>query len=117
MERREIASSPAFDTLTLAPTLFFPGYGPGTPYSFPFGTPVEETYAHLYHQLDVFGRVRICGTCKKRCRIGQKKGTRRQFLIRRVTPSRSMGKSLRRTSTARMEERWGLRLRRSNPRG
>lgn len=65
----------------------FPGYGPrATRVLFLSATPVEESYRHLWNQLDVFGRGReYDGLGKAGTNEEQGKGIARQFLIRRVT--------------------------------
>jgi len=69
----------------------FPGYGSrAARVLFLSATPVEETYKHLWNQLDVFGVGRPFETLKKpECDEDAKKLIAREFLIRRVTSIRS----------------------------
>lgn len=53
-------------------------------------TPVEETYCHLYNQLQVFGLERpFQALCRDEASEEEKKAAARQFLIRRVTAVRA----------------------------
>ena len=65
----------------------FPGYGPRAKrVLFLSATPVEETYRHLWNQLDVFGRSEpFDGLRNAELEEEDKKAIARQFLIRRVT--------------------------------
>lgn len=65
----------------------FRGYGPrARRVLFLSATPVEETYRHLWNQLNVFGRTRgFEGLCKAEVSDEEKKALVRQVLIRRVT--------------------------------
>lgn len=65
----------------------FPGYGPrARRVLFLSATPVEESYRHLWNQLNVFGRTRgFEGLIKAEVSDEDKKALVRQVLIRRVT--------------------------------
>ena len=64
----------------------FPGFGPRAKRTlFLSATPVEETYRHLWNQLDVFGHGKALeGLRKTELDDDTKKGIAAQFLIRRV---------------------------------
>lgn len=65
----------------------FPGYGPrARRVLFLSATPVEESYRHLWNQLNVFGRTRgFDGLSKAEVSDEDKRALVRQVLIRRVT--------------------------------
>lgn len=65
----------------------FPGYGPRAQrVLFLSATPIEETYQHLWNQLDVFGMAGKFEQLKRPdCDEDTKKNCAAQFLIRRVT--------------------------------
>jgi len=79
-----------------ADPVLFPGYGPrARRILFLSATPVEETYAHLYHQLDVFGRgAGYAELAKNGVESDRKKELAGQFLIRRVTSIQVNGEEL-----------------------
>lgn len=74
----------------------FPGYGPRAHrVLFLSATPIEETYRHLWNQLDVFGLTRgFAGLIDGKVSEDEKKRIAAQFLIRRVTAIRSGGEEL-----------------------
>ncbi len=71
----------------------FPGFGPRAKrVLFLSATPVEETYQHLWNQLNIFGQSNpFDGLRKAELEEDRKKQIAAQFLIRRVTSIRSGG--------------------------
>ncbi len=74
----------------------FPGYGlRAKRVLFLSATPVEETYTHLWNQLDIFGLGRAFkDLCRADVEEGAKKSLAARFLLRRVTTIRSGGEEL-----------------------
>ncbi|MGD0659258.1 MAG: helicase-related protein [Syntrophorhabdales bacterium] len=71
----------------------FPNYGPKAKrVLFLSATPVEESYRHIWNQLDVFGLGEpFSGLCRDDLTEKEKKEIVRKFLIRRVTTVRTGG--------------------------
>lgn len=71
----------------------FPGYGPRAKWVlFLSATPVEESYRHLWNQLDVFGKGEAFAVLNDReAGEARKREEARRFLIRRVTEIRVGG--------------------------
>ena len=74
----------------------FPGYGPRAKQVLMLSaTPVEETYRHLWNQLDMFGRAAPFELLKDNDgNESQQKELAAQFLIRRVTAIQNCGQEL-----------------------
>lgn len=67
-------------------TKLFPGYGPRAKrVLFLSATPLEETYRHLFNQLDLFGVANGFEELKADAPAARKKAVASQFLVRRVT--------------------------------
>lgn len=73
---------------------FFPGYGPRADrVLFLSATPLEETYRHLWNQLDIFGLAHPFAALRDDTLAEhQKKEIASQFLVRRVTSMRIAGR-------------------------
>ena len=80
----------------------FTGYGPRAKrVLFLSATPLEETYQHVWNQLDVFGLAKPFPELRDdRLAEDQKKQAAAKFLIRRVTSMRVADEERPRTSTA-----------------
>lgn len=90
----------------------FPGYGPRAErVLFLSATPVEETYRHLWNQLDVFGRAEPFVTLRDPdLDEDDKKRTAGQFLIRRVTTIRVGGEEFTKNQYRREWRRGGVHV-------
>jgi len=90
----------------------FPGFGPrARRVLFLSATPVEETYRHLWNQLDIFGR----GDPYQELTASEldeegKKGAAGRFLIRRVTSIRAGGEEYTKNLYRREWRRGGMRV-------
>ena len=88
----------------------FPGYGPRAKrVLFLSATPLEETYEHVWNQLDVFGLGHdFDGLRDDRLSEDQKKQVAAKFLVRRVTTMRVGGEDLTKNQYRREWRRGGL---------
>jgi hypothetical protein len=74
-------------------------------------TPVEETYRHLWNQLDVFGLSQpFDGLCQGDLDEEQKKAVAGEFLIRRVTSARVAGEEYTKNLYRREWRRGGVQV-------
>jgi superfamily II DNA or RNA helicase len=90
----------------------FPRYGPRAKrVLFLSATPVEETYRHLWNQLDIFGRGRPFEDLRKQgLEEAAHKAIVRQFLIRRVTSIQADGQDLTKNLYRREWRRGGVHV-------
>ena len=73
--------------------LLFPGYGPRAERVLMLSaTPLEESYRHIWNQLDLFGLAGPFGDLKTDALDEQKKKVAAEFLVRRVTSIRVGGR-------------------------
>jgi len=90
----------------------FPHYGPRAKRVLLLSaTPIEETYVHLWNQLDVFGRAADCEVLRRGdADEAQKKAAAAAFLIRRVTAIRVNGEEHTKNLYRREWRRGGVRV-------
>lgn len=89
---------------------YFPGFGPrARRVLFLSATPLEETYQHVWNQLDVFGLARSFAELRDdRLTEDQRKQCAAKFLIRRVTTMRVAGEELTKNQYRREWRRGGV---------
>lgn len=90
----------------------FPHYGPRAErVLFLSATPLEESYQHVYNQLDVFGLGDpFASLCRDDLSEEEKKKVASQFLVRRVTTMRVAGEEMTKNQYRREWRRGGVHL-------